>query len=173
MTTSTVELEALNQMNVEAFTRMLEGVFEHSRWIPMQAHAQKPFNNVEHLHSVMVDISNAASVEAQLRLLCAHPQLAGKEAERGKLTQSSEDEQASVGMNALNQDEMTNVKRLNKEYIEKFEFPFIIAVRNNTKSEIFSQWKSRLKNSYEQEFETGLEQVYQIGKIRLNSLINC
>ena len=123
--TSKLDIEALNQLDVEAFTNALQDIFEHSPWIPMKAHAHAPFSNTEELRSAMVEEVNKASVKAKKKLLCAHPQLAGKEAAQGGLTQASEAEQASVGLNALSSDEMEKVRELNTNYLEKFGFPFM------------------------------------------------
>lgn len=169
--TSKIELEALNRMNAEDFTHTLAEIFEHSPWIPARAYGYQPFESIEGLHAALVAEVKKASNEKQLDLLCAHPELAGKEAKKGELTLSSTDEQSSAGLNSLSQTEMESVKKFNEAYKEKFEFPFIIAVRNHTRESIFDEWEKRLDNSREVELKNCLEQVYRIAKIRLDSLI--
>jgi 2-oxo-4-hydroxy-4-carboxy-5-ureidoimidazoline decarboxylase len=164
-------LETLNNMDEESFTRTLGDVFEHSPWIARQAHKYRPFENVTALHKTMVNIVKNASAKDQADLLCAHPELAGRELQEGDLTSSSSEEQSSAGLDALTSAELELVSKLNADYRRKFGFPFIIAVRNHTKESIFSEWKKRLTDDENTEFQTCLEQVYQIGRIRLDSLI--
>jgi 2-oxo-4-hydroxy-4-carboxy-5-ureidoimidazoline decarboxylase len=166
-----IQLEALNGLDEELFTSTLGGVFEHSPWIARQAHKFRPFENVTALHKAMVDIVKNSPTTDQIDLLCAHPELAGREAQEGELTSSSSEEQSSAGLDALTVDEMEIVARLNADYRGKFGFPFIIAVRNHTKDSIFAVWKKRLAHDKHTELQTCLEQVYLIGRIRLDSLI--
>jgi len=168
----TISIETLNNMDEESFTNTLEAVFEHSPWIPRQTYTCRPFESVDALHKSMVDVVTNASTKAQVKLLCAHPELAGKEAQEGELTSSSSDEQSSAGLNALSSVEMNHVSKLNSDYREKFGFPFIIAVRNHTRQSIIAEWQKRLTHDNETELRACLEQVYIIGRIRLDSLIN-
>jgi 2-oxo-4-hydroxy-4-carboxy-5-ureidoimidazoline decarboxylase len=164
----------LTELNNEAkvsFTAILADIFEHSPWVAEQAWQRRPFSSVSELHSTMVDIVDNSTLEAQLTLLKAHPELAGKEAQQGALTSASEMEQAGANLNSLNSTEMATIQRLNERYITKFGFPFIIAVRNHTKDGIFSEFERRLDNSIEQERTTALEQVAFIALFRLDDLL--
>jgi 2-oxo-4-hydroxy-4-carboxy-5-ureidoimidazoline decarboxylase len=168
---STLTLERINAMTPQAFLGALGGVFEHSRWIAEGAFAARPFANVAALHEAMVTAVKKASRERQLALLNAHPELAGKEAQAGALTSSSTAEQASVGLNALGREEIQALARWNREYREKFGFPFIIAVRRHTKASIFSEIERRLANDTETELDACLEQVFLITRLRLEALV--
>lgn len=168
---STILLAQLNTVESETFIEMLGDIFEHSAWIPEQTHGFRPFISVSELHARMVQIVKNAPLSDQLNLLRAHPELAGREAIKGTLTKSSASEQSTAGMNSLNPGEMQTVKRLNEQYSNKFGFPFIIAVLDNTKEEIFKKWDERLNSSLEEERETCLEQVYLIAHLRLTALV--
>ena len=167
----TLTLERINAMTPQAFLGALGGVFEHSPWIAEGAFAARPFANVAELHEAMINTVKRASRERQLALLNAHPELAGKEAQAGALTSSSAAEQASVGLNALSREEIQALARWNREYREKFGFPFIIAVRRHTKASIFGEIERRLANDTQTELNTGLEQVFLITRLRLEASV--
>src|SRR4249920_348999 len=168
---STLTLERINAMTPQAFLGALGGVFEHSPWIAEGAFAVRPFASVTALHEAMVNAVKHAPRERQFALLNAHPELAGKEAQAGALTSSSAAEQASVGLNALSPEEIGALARWNREYLEKFGFPFIIAVRRHTKMSIFSEIERRLANDTETELNACLEQVFLITRLRLEALL--
>jgi 2-oxo-4-hydroxy-4-carboxy-5-ureidoimidazoline decarboxylase len=165
-----VSLSQLNTIECDEFVHLLSDIFEHSPWIPRYAWKCRPFESVSDLHSSMVTVVESSTEDEQLGLLRAHPELAGKEARDGVLTESSTSEQSQAGMNALSKDELLEVAQLNSQYLEKFKFPFIIAVLDNTKEDIFRKWNLRLSNRRELELKTCLEQVYLIGKLRLTAL---
>ena len=131
-----LDTEMLNQMDREAFVEAFGGVFEHSPWIAERAWSRRPFKNPEALHTAMVDVVRAASPDEKLRLLNAHPELAGKEARVRAMTQDSTAEQGSAGLDRLSEDDFARFDRLNAAYREKFGFPFIMAVSGRTKPEI-------------------------------------
>ena len=94
-------LQEVNRLARAQFVAALGAVFEHSPWIAQQAFAQRPFANVEQLHAKMMQAVLAAPLEAQLTLIRAHPELAGREATAGRLTADSTSEQARLGFDAL------------------------------------------------------------------------
>jgi 2-oxo-4-hydroxy-4-carboxy-5-ureidoimidazoline decarboxylase len=157
-------------MHPAEFVAALGGVFEHSPWIAERAFASLPFADTAALHAAMVDVVRGASRDEQLGLLRAHPELAGQEAEAGTLTADSTSEQQSAGLNALTRAEMEQVGRLNRAYRERFDFPFVIAVRRHTKDGIFAEFERRLDNDAESERLECLEQVYIITRLRLDAL---
>ncbi len=158
-------------MRPAEFVAALGGVFEHSPWIAERAYASRPFADTAALHAAMVDVVRGASRDEQLGLLRAHPELAGREAQAGTLTADSTSEQQSAGLDALTRAEMEQVGRLNRAYRERFDFPFIIAVRRHTKDGIFAEFERRLENDAESERLECLEQVYIITRIRLDALV--
>lgn len=158
-------------MRPAEFVAALGGVFEHSPWIAERAFASRPFADTAALHAAMVGVVRGASRDEQLGLLRAHPELAGREAQAGTLTADSTSEQQSAGLDALTRAEMERVGRLNRAYRERFDFPFIIAVRRHTKDGIFAEFERRLENDAESERLECLEQVYIITRIRLDALV--
>ena len=165
-----LDLNAINKMDRAAFTKILGGIFENSPWVAQKAWDARPFASLAELHAAMVAVVQDASINQQVALLRAHPDLAGKEAQAGDLTDSSKVEQASAGLNAVSKEEFARLNKLNADYRAKFGFPFIIAVRNHTKEGIFFEFERRLANHTDTEFANDLQQVYAIAELRLNKL---
>ncbi len=170
--TRKVNIETVNGMSQSEFCAAFGDIFEHSQWIANRAFDQHPFASVAELHAVMVSVVDSSSNVEKLSLLRSHPELAGREAQAGALTSASTSEQASVGFNALSKDEIVEIARLNIEYQARFGFPFIIAVRQSTKEDIFRNWNDRLTNSEDDEANTALKQVYIIAQLRLEEMLN-
>lgn len=168
---ASLDLNAVNKMDRVTFSKTFGGIFENSPWVAEKAWAARPFSSMEELHTAMVEVVEDAPIDKQVALLRAHPDLAGKEAQTGTLTDSSQVEQASAGLNALSKAELARLTKLNADYRNKFGFPFIIAVRNHTKEGIFFEFERRLANTTDTEFATDLRQVYTITRLRLNKLM--
>lgn len=160
-------LDTLNAMNLSEFTATLGGIFEHSPWVALGAYAHRPFASVEQLHEVMTNVVTKAEKEKQTALICAHPDLGS----RAKMAEASVKEQAGAGLNQLTADEHKRITALNKEYTEKFGFPFIFAVKGKIKGDVFASLEKRINNKSDKEFKTALEQIYKIAKFRLEALV--
>jgi 2-oxo-4-hydroxy-4-carboxy-5-ureidoimidazoline decarboxylase len=169
MTTTTIH--ALNALSPQRFRDVLAGIFERSPWVPEAVEPARPFADLAALHAVMVEAVVKAPYEDKLSLLRAHPDLAGKEAQAGALTADSSKEQKSAGLDRLSRAEMDTISRNNEAYKKRFGFPFIICVRNHDKAGIFAAFERRLNNPAEAEFETALQEVYEIARLRLEMLL--
>ena len=119
----------------------------------------------------MVGALGRAAGERQLELIRAHPDLAGKAARAGTLTADSEREQAGAGLDRLSEAEYERFHTLNEAYREKFDFPFIIAVKGRDKQSILEAFEFRLRNSQEAEKRRALDEIAQIVRFRLDDLI--
>lgn len=162
-----VALDALNRMSGAEFTATLGGVFEGSPWVTERAFAGRPFASVAALHDAMTRVVREAPREAQLTLLRAHPDLAGKIARAGAMSAASVAEQASVGLDRLTGVEGERFDRLNAAYRERFGFPFIIAVRRHTRAGILDAFERRLAHTVDREVDAALAQVFEIARLRL------
>ena len=161
-------------MSRSDFVDRFGGVFEHSPWIAERAYdagGLQETPTAEGVHVALVGQFRAASASEQLGVLRAHPDLAGKLAIAGDLTEESRNEQAGAGLDRLSADEHARFTTLNTAYTDKFGFPFIIAVKGLTKDDILAAFKSRIDNTPEQEFETALRQVERIALLRLTALL--
>jgi 2-oxo-4-hydroxy-4-carboxy-5-ureidoimidazoline decarboxylase len=169
------KLSDINQFAPAEFSAVFGVVYEHSPWIAERAFALKPaggFASRAQVHAALVATVQSASEAEKVALLNAHPELAGKEAAAGTLTAASTSEQASAGLTAMTAADVAQLRELNAAYREKFGFPFIIAVRNNTQTAIFGAVKSRLANTRAMELNNCLMQVGEIARLRLLDLIS-
>jgi len=161
------------QMSRQLFVDTFGGIYEHSSWVAETLWDQGLENGyikIETLASAMAKIVSAAPYQAKLDLINAHPDLAGKAAVRGELTDESTSEQANAGLNECNVEEFEKFQKYNAAYKEKFGFPFIKAVRNSNRHEILKGFENRLVNTDEVEFETALTEIDKIAAFRLQDL---
>ena len=163
-------LAQLNQFSRDEFVSIVGPVFEHSPWIAEAAWPKRPFAGVEELHRALCQTVTDAGEDAQLALICAHPDLVGRAALAGRLTRESTNEQASAGLGNLTPEEVELFQKNNAAYEEKFGFPFVICARLNRKAAILNGFKVRLQNSREQEIKAALAQIFKIAELRLRDL---
>jgi 2-oxo-4-hydroxy-4-carboxy-5-ureidoimidazoline decarboxylase len=164
-------LEQLNTMSADAFTAALSGIFEHSPWVATAAADKRPFVCVEALAGTMSGLVEAAGEARQLALINAHPELAGKAAVRGELTEESTREQSGAGLAQCTQEEFDKLQHLNRAYREKFGFPFVLAVRGHDRHAIIANFEARMNHSRADEVRASLDQIYRIARFRLDGLI--
>jgi allantoate deiminase/N-carbamoyl-L-amino-acid hydrolase len=170
-------LSDLNTLDDAAFVAALNGIYEHSPWIAERAAGRRPFATLAALKRALQEVVNEASMDERLALLRAHPELAGKAAIAGELTQESTSEQAASGLNLCSAEEYARLQELNSDYNDKFGFPFILAVkgptgRGLTRTSIIATFARRLKNAPADELAEALRQVHRIAEIRLNVLLD-
>ncbi|MGH1444442.1 MAG: allantoinase PuuE [Cognatishimia sp.] len=167
-------IERPSQMSADRFVQQYGSIFEHSAWIAKAAHAMElgpAHDTAVGLHSVLARVFRSASKAQKLEVLNAHPDLAGKLAAAGALTNESTSEQASAGLDLLTDQERSTFQSLNTEYVKKHGFPFIIAVRDHDKASILRAFKRRIDNSSETEFQESCRQVERIAAIRLEAIL--
>ena len=163
----TVMLGELNRMGSADFAASIGDTFELAPWVAEDAAAKRPFAKVTALHEAMMGALRAAPRERQLEFLRGHPDLAGKAARAGALTDDSRREQASVGLDSLSEEEFASFHRLNDAYKAKFGFPFMICVRRHTRDSILAQFERRLGNDATTEFASALREVFYITRLRV------
>ena len=159
-------------MNSDDFVKCYGGIYEHSPWVAerVQAVLDESEAGSELLVTLMADCVDNASVEMQLELIRAHPDLAGKAQVAGKLTADSSEEQSKAGLDQCSAAEFEEFQSLNTAYKDKFGFPFIMAVRESTRAEILTVFSTRIDNDYSVEFETALQEIHKIARLRLAAL---
>ena len=165
-------LEQLNAASPAEALALLDGLYEHSPWIAEQALAQRPFRSMAHLQHAMAQVVRTADTEAQLGLIRAHPELAGKAMVAKSLTAESTHEQSKAGLTQCTPEEFERIQQLNAAYNERFGFPFILAVRGPRgkglpKQEIIDTFARRLDNHPEFELAEALRNIHRIAEIRL------
>lgn len=155
------------------FVTLFGRVYEHSPWIAEAAWSLglKPrHDTVEGLHAALAAIVDAAPRERQLALLNAHPDLAGRLAVRGELTTESTKEQANAGLDKCSPEEFRRFTELNDAYRRKFPFPFILAVKGKSRTDILDAFERRIHHEEEVEFRAALAEVHKIALLRLREL---
>lgn len=163
-----------SQMSKDEFVQTFGSIYEHSPWIAERAYELEmgpAHDGALGVSNLLARIFRTASYEERLGVLNAHPDLAGKLAAAKRLTADSTSEQASAGLDALTDEERLTFQALNAAYVEKHGFPFIIAVRDNTKASILAAFRKRIDNDTATEFETACKQVERIGTLRLQALL--
>ncbi|MFE4108147.1 2-oxo-4-hydroxy-4-carboxy-5-ureidoimidazoline decarboxylase [Almyronema epifaneia] len=158
---------ALNQMSQSEFVAVLGSVFEDTPAIAAQVWHQRPFTGIADLHQKMVTIVESLSAAEQLALIRAHPDLGSK----AQMAAASVQEQAGVGLNRLSAAEFERFHQLNQAYKTKFGFPFIVAVKNQTKASILQAFEQRLDHSADQERQQAIAEITQIAAFRLATLV--
>lgn len=163
---------ALNALDHPAFTNYLAAIYEHSPWIPERTWQHRPFASRAELHQALARTLDAATDAEKLALIKAHPELAGKAALRGELTDDSKREQAGAGLDQCSAEEFALIQRVNREYGDKFGFPFIIAVKGLKRADIIAAMQRRLGNDRATEFAEALAQIKHIAAFRLSEKIS-
>ncbi len=166
-------LEQLNAASPAEALALLDGLYEHSPWIAEEALAQRPFRSLAHLKHALAQVVRTAELDAQLALIRAHPELAGKAMVAKSLTAESTHEQSKAGLTQCTPEEFERIQQLNAAYNERFGFPFILAVRGPrgtglSKQEIIDTFARRLDNHPEFELAEALRNIHRIAEIRLN-----
>lgn len=161
-----------SQLDKESFVAQYGDIYEHSPWIAERAWEEgltEAQDTPAGLAEAMGRVLRDASPGRQLEVIRAHPDLAGKAAIAGVLTDDSTREQAGAGLDQCTPDEMARFERLNAAYKEKFGFPFVMAVKGSDRHAILAAFEARLENSPEEERRTAIEQVNRIGRFRLEA----
>ena len=166
--------ERPSAMDRTRFVQRFGGVFEHSPWVADRAFDLElgpAHDSATGLHNALCRVFRSASAEERLGVLAAHPDLAGKLAQAKRLTADSSREQASAGLDALTDAERAEFQQMNTAYVAKHGFPFIIAVRDNTKASILTAFQARLAHDRAAEFATACAQVERIAALRLKDML--
>jgi N-carbamoyl-L-amino-acid hydrolase len=166
-------LDQINSASRQEAARLLDGLYEHSPWIAEQALEQRPFRSLAQLKYAMTEVLTRAGREAQLKLIRAHPELAGKAMISKTLTAESTQEQSKAGLTDCTAEEFAKIQQLNADYNAKFGWPFILAVRGPrgvglSKSQIIETFERRLHSHPDFELAECLRNIHRIVEIRLN-----
>ena len=162
-----ITITDVNALSPAAFIAMFGDVAEHSPWVAREASGFRRFATRDTMIAAFETAVRSANPEAQLALIRAHPDLAGK----AKLTDDSNREQAGAGLDRLSADEMARFTVLNDAYKAKFGFPFIFAVKGASKHMILEGFEARLSNAADAEFAMAISQVCRIFRFRIEDRV--
>ena len=158
-------------MDQEKFIKHYGSLYENSPHIALAIYETHRLDTLSPLEilSLMKDHVNKMDHETKMNLILEHPELGIKKGQQNNLTAYSKKEQSRAGLDSLSGSEYNLLSRLNKDYMNKFKFPFIIAVSGLNKEEVFGNIQVRLQNTIETEFNTALEEIHKIAEIRLRN----
>lgn len=167
-----LSLADLNAAAPDEFVALLAGIYEHSPWVVEGALPQRPFASLAALKRALVETVRGAGRERQLALLRAHPELAGKAMVARTLTAESTREQGRAGLADCTPAEFERLQELNRQYNEKFGWPFILAVGGPrgtglARPEIIATFARRLAYHPDVEFAECLRNVHRVAELRL------
>ena len=163
----------INKLSEIQFIKLFANIFENSQFIAVALYKKKGdgFSDFKDLINKMMDIFENTTKEQKLKILNSHPDLANK-TKVSSLTDDSKKEQQNVGLDSCTKEEFDEFKKLNDLYKKKFNFPFILAVKEKNKNEILDNFKKRISFNPTTEFDEALKQVKQIASLRLKELNN-
>ncbi len=159
-------INSINQLNKSDFLSIFGNIFEKTEWIAEKVFDLKPFKSNDDLFSKMINQYKNCDKEQILIILNSHPELAVEK----KLTKDSSNEQSGASLNECTFEEFEEFKKLNIEYRTKFGFPFIIAVKGKNKNNILNDFRKRIQNDLNSEFEESKKQVMKIASFRFNDI---
>ncbi|WP_127532342.1 2-oxo-4-hydroxy-4-carboxy-5-ureidoimidazoline decarboxylase [Paenibacillus kobensis] len=156
-------IEQLNLMDRHSFMEAVGWVVEHSPWVMERVYAKLPYRDGDQLHDELVDVIRNLNEEEKVSLLRSHPDLGTRLA----MTDASVSEQRGAGLDSLSEDEYIQLSELNKQYTDRFGFPFIMAVKGKNKAEITEAMQRRSENGRDEELQAALSEIGRITKFRL------
>ena len=173
MNDTPLTLDKLNAAPPEQALAWLDGLYEHSPWIAAKALEARPFASLAQMKHALAGVVRDAGRDAQLALIRAHPELAGKAMVAKTLTAESTNEQGKAGLTDCTAEEFARIQQLNAAYNARFGFPFILAVRGPrgtglTKAQIIATFARRLENHPDFELAECLRNIHRIAEIRLD-----
>ena len=168
-----MNLNHINQLDKIDFISFFGNIFEETKFITEIAETKRPFKNKEKMISSFLMIFDDLDQEDKINIIKKHPDLADKVKINKGLSKLSDDEQSRSGLKDCTEDEFNMFQKLNYSFKEKFNIPYILAVRNRNKNEIIEDFKNRLNNSnIQKEIEISINQAREIAKLRLKEMIN-
>jgi|TARA_B100001996_G_scaffold382698_1_gene375305 OHCU decarboxylase len=160
-------INKVNKLNKSDFISIFGNVFEKTEWIAERVFDYLPYKNFDNLRLKFFKIYNESNKESIIKILNSHPELVVEQ----KLTNESKKEQKGAGLNECSKEEVEEFKKLNLNYKKKFGFPFIIAVKGKNKNDILNYFRTRIKNSFDEEFIEAKKQVGEIATFRFKEII--
>jgi len=164
-------LDEINRYAPSEFAAAFGAVYENSPWLAERALTRGPFASRLDLQLALYGALQQASDDERVALIRAHPELAGREAVAGTLTESSTREQAAAGLGELDAGEKAELRDLNARYVAAFGFPFVICARLNRRDAILGTLRARLANTREQEVANAIAQIGEIARLRVADLV--
>ncbi len=160
-------LDVLNTAPRATAVAMIAPLVERSDWVGEKTIDGRPFESDEALAEALVETILAADAPQRIELFKAHPELAGREAREGCMTEASTGEQGRLGLLHLAPDDVARLVRFNAEYRERFGYPFIIALHRVADLQmLFAIFESRLGATRLEAHTTTLAEIASVIRAR-------
>ena len=167
-----MNINEVNNLEQYKFFEIFDNIFEHSDFITKIVEKTRPFKSKEEVVDYFIKTFDSLDEDIKINIIKSHPDLGDKLKIKKGLTNFSQDEQAKAGLAECTDDEFSEFHKLNNSFKIKFNIPFIFAIRDKTKTEIFEEFKSRLKSdNIQHELDKSLNQVKKIASLRINEII--
>ena len=157
----------INLNKKKEFLSIFGNIFLKSHWIADEVFNLKPFKDSNDLVIKMMNIYENSNNEKIIKIFNLHPELAIEK----NLTSFSSKEQTGAKLNDCSKEEFEEFEKLNTDYKKKYGFPFIIAVKGKNKEEILNNFRQRIQNNFEIEFNEAKYQVKKIASLRLEGIL--
>ena len=164
-------IDELNTLTEGQFVAALGAIYEHAPWVAEGAFHARPFPEVAAVHAAMARVVADAGEPRQRALVAGHPDLAGTLARAGELAPFSAHEQGRLGLDRLSDAEFAQFDALNTAYRARFGFPFVIAVKRQTRASVLAAFARRVANDPARELRTALSEIDAIAGFRLAALL--
>nr|XP_004660037.2 putative 2-oxo-4-hydroxy-4-carboxy-5-ureidoimidazoline decarboxylase [Jaculus jaculus] len=166
-----MDMQKVNSMDFGEFVDVFGNVIERCPLIAAAVWSQRPFSDLEDLERHFFEFIDTLPRSGQEGILRCHPDLAGRDLQRGTLTAESQREQSGAGLTTLSGDERRRLSELNARYRARFGFSFVLAVRLSDRAAVPEELARRLHQQPEHELRTALGEVKKIGHLRLLDLL--
>ena len=146
------------------FRNEMSDIIEDGSWIAGALFNLRPFLSFEDLYTKLCDVLNQLPIIAQVGVIRCYPQLIS--AGNSALSKESHDEH-EIRFKCISDSYTINMKELNERYVEKFEFPFICCVKEQSTENIPKLIHARIDNSNQEEVYNNIQQIQRIAWHRL------
>jgi len=168
-----IKLDALLSLPLGDFVAAIGGIYEATPWIVEEfyfsnlspsldasavAATKGRIANIKILFEEIRQHIKNGSREKKLDLLKSHPDLCLKIEQCDEITEESRQEQGRAGLSTLTAEERSKFLDLNSRYRSRFNFPFILAVRNASKYTVLNALEGRVDSTIEEEISCALSQ---------------
>jgi 2-oxo-4-hydroxy-4-carboxy--5-ureidoimidazoline (OHCU) decarboxylase len=135
------------QLSADELAELFEG---HTRFVERLALVESPLDHAR-------EVAAALPEDEKKEVLDAHPAIGGAPtSERSRREQGTDDDPTVLA----------ELAELNREYEERFGFRFVVFVNRRSRAEILPVLRARLRNTREEELETGLDELCAIAEDR-------
>ena len=167
-----VRLDRVNDMSSEEFVATFSGLFQGPEWVVERAYAQRPFSDTHDLRRAFQEALFGAGDDEQEQLIAAYPDLGAGSVATGEEGPASLADQSALGLNRLAEKEHDELAALTHAYRERFDFPLVVAVRDQDSfDQILRHGWERLNNCPTQEHAAALIEIAKIAAHRFDQMV--